>query len=321
MKIKSLIVGLGQIGLGYDFNDLTDGFVASHAKALHLHPDFDLIGAVDPVADRREMFAQRYGKGTYANVARALEHCRPELVVLATPIKDHVETFHELLKFPSLQLILCEKPLAMVLSDAERMLESANEKNIAVAINYVRRYDPGVQSLTQRLCAGEMGFPLKACVWFGKGIFNNGSHFVNLFVDILGQIKEVKILSPGRLWDGWDPEPDFRLVFDSGVVYFISVREEDFSYSQIEILGPKGKILFDKEGRILWCGAAPDPVFDGYMTLRQVADEIPTDMNRYQYNVLQNLADFLSGRARLVCDGESGLRTMRALDSIQGALE
>ena len=66
---------------GYDFNDLTDRFVASHAKALHLHPDFDLIGAVDPVADRREMFAQRYGKATYANVARALEHCRPELVV------------------------------------------------------------------------------------------------------------------------------------------------------------------------------------------------------------------------------------------------
>ena len=75
-----------------------------------------------------------------------------------------------------------------MLSDAETMLESANEKNITVATNYVRRYDPGVQSLTQRLCSGEMGFPLKACVWFGKGIFNNGSHFVNLFVDILGQI-------------------------------------------------------------------------------------------------------------------------------------
>ena len=320
MKIKSLIVGLGQIGLGYDFNDLTDEFVATHAKALHLHPDFDLIGGVDSAEDRREMFAKRYGKAVFENVACALENCRPELVILATPIWDHAETFRELLKFPDLRLILCEKPLAAKLEDAEKMLESAQKRNIKVAINYVRRYDPGVQSLMSRLCSGEMGIPLKGCVWFSKGIYNNGSHFINLFVDMLGVVREIKIMSLGRLWDRWDPEPDFRLTFDSGVIYFISVPEENFSYSQIEVLGPKGKVLFEKNGQISCCGITADARFDGYTSLQQTTEEIPTDLHRYQYNVLQNLSDFLSGRASLVCDGGSGLRTMKVLDGIQRAL-
>lgn len=320
MKIKSLIVGLGQIGLGYDFNDLTDGFVATHAKALHLHPDFDLIGGVDPAEARRGMFAKRYDKAIFENVGCALESCRPELVILATPIWDHAATFRELLKFPDLRLILCEKPLAARLEDAEKMLESAQERNIKVAINYVRRYDPGVQSLINRICSGEMGVPVKGCVWFSKGIYNNGSHFINLFVDMLGPVKDIRIISSGRLWDGWDPEPDFTLTFDSGVIYFLSTREEDFAYSQIEILGPKGKILFEQNGRISWCTAGASKTFDGYTTLSKTVDQITTDMNCYQYNVLQNLAEFLAGRAQLICDGESGLRTMRVLDNIQEAL-
>ena len=96
--------------------------------------------------------------------------------------------------------------------------------------------------------------------------------------------------------------------------------EENFSYNQIEILGPKGKVLFEKNGQISCRGITADSGFGGYTSLEQRAEEIPTDLHRYQYNVFQNLADFLSGRASLVCDGESGLRTMKVLDGIQRAL-
>lgn len=321
MTVKSLIVGLGKIGLGYDFYDSTDTFVASHAKALHLHSDFDLVAGVDPATDRREMFSRKYGKPAFESIDSALQHCSPELAIVATPIREHIGTFQQLLSFPSLRLILCEKPFAATLPEAERMLYAAKNRNISVAINYVRRYDPGIQILADRLCSGELGFPLKACVWFSKGIFNNGSHFVNLFSDVLGQVQDVKIVSRGRLWDKWDPEPDFRLGFTLGEVYFLAVREENFSYTQVEILGPKGKVLCGKDGRISWWGTMSDPNFHGYTILGETAYEIPTDLHRCQYNVLQNLGDFLSGRSRLFCDGHSGLKTMKVLDQIRDALK
>ena len=40
---KCLIVGLGDIGLKYDLG-LSKRFVYTHARAISIHPDFELIG-------------------------------------------------------------------------------------------------------------------------------------------------------------------------------------------------------------------------------------------------------------------------------------
>jgi len=47
MNIQALIVWLGQIGMGYDYHCSADDFIATHARALYLHPDFELVGGVD----------------------------------------------------------------------------------------------------------------------------------------------------------------------------------------------------------------------------------------------------------------------------------
>ena len=47
MKEKCLVIGLGQIGMGYDLDCDPNTSVYSHARAISLHPDFELVGAVD----------------------------------------------------------------------------------------------------------------------------------------------------------------------------------------------------------------------------------------------------------------------------------
>ncbi len=316
-----MLIGLGQIGMGYDYYDSTEGFVVTHAKALHLHPDFELVGGVDTVSERREMFSEKYGKPSYETVKDALEICNPELAIVATPTREHTSTFRQILKCSSLRLLLCEKPLAETLVEAERMIETSKRRNVSVAVNYIRRYDSGIQSLLGRIKSGELGFPLKICVWYRKGIFNNGSHILNLLTSVLGKIQKVQIISRGGLWDGWDPEPDLRLEFERGEAFYLAGQEKDFSYNQVEIIGPRGKVLYDKDGKIYWWGTEKDKTFLNYTILRETAEGIPTNMKRSQYNVLQNISDFLSGNSKLLCDSKSGLLTMQILNKIQEKLK
>ena len=46
MSIKSAIIGLGNIGMGYDYNQYNKSFL-SHASSIYHHKDFKLECAAD----------------------------------------------------------------------------------------------------------------------------------------------------------------------------------------------------------------------------------------------------------------------------------
>ena len=64
MVFNTLIVGLGNIGMIYDY-DISSRNIFSHAKALTTHSDFFLIGGVDPIEKNREKFKSRYNENVY----------------------------------------------------------------------------------------------------------------------------------------------------------------------------------------------------------------------------------------------------------------
>jgi len=43
----ALLIGLGNIGMIYDKSQDKDGTIQSHAKAINLHPKFNLVGGID----------------------------------------------------------------------------------------------------------------------------------------------------------------------------------------------------------------------------------------------------------------------------------
>ena len=61
-KEKCLVIGLGQIGMGYDITHNDNQLVLTHCRALSMHPMFEILGAVDPSMDKRSVFEEHYGK-------------------------------------------------------------------------------------------------------------------------------------------------------------------------------------------------------------------------------------------------------------------
>lgn len=121
-----------------------------------------------------------------------------DLVHLATPPFTHADLAVAALEAG--KHVLCEKPLALTLEDAERMIAMAAAKKRLLAVNLIMRHNPLCQAVKAIVDSGVLGLPLYATLvnaaqdenlppghWFwdparSGGIFiEHGVHFFDLF--------------------------------------------------------------------------------------------------------------------------------------------
>jgi predicted dehydrogenase len=313
-KWQGFVIGLGKIGQGYDYSDSESKRILTHANAFSTHPKFSLSGGFDPDASAREKFEKKFKVSAFADLDSTLEKIKPDVIAIASPTEFHMS--HRISAVKSRpRLIICEKPLAYHLEEAEQIVSLAKENSIPLAVNYMRRFDPGVLAIRQRLKAGELGEVYKAVFHYSKGIYNNASHFVDLLQFLFGDASGVSIVHAGRRWQDRDPEPDFVVQIGSLSAFFLAGREENYSQAEGEIWGTKGKILYKAGGeKIEWLRAIPDPRFPGYFDLEPKAEIIPSGLEQQQWHVLDNLAHFLAGESKeYYSSGESALNTLRTI--------
>lgn len=320
MSIEALVVGLGQIGMGYDLDDDSlDSRVASLSRAFACHPLFDLVGGVDSSAHRRELFTSHYAKPVFSSFADALEEIAPDLVAISVPTEAHYQVFLEVIQARSTKAILCEKPLSYSLGEATEMVQLASRADVQLYTNYMRRCDRAVVEVKRRLLRGEIAGPIKGVCWYSKGLFNNGSHFLNLLQFWLGDVTSFEIIDHGRLWSGHDPEPDLEVFFEMGKVYFHAAREENFSYHSVELVTANGRLRYES-GNISWQPVVSDHLNKGYLVLDSAAESIDSDALRLQFYVADQIANDLAGNLTTICTGDQGLSTMQILDQIRHRL-
>jgi predicted dehydrogenase len=319
---SALIIGLGAIGMGYDF-DHADDRAYTHARALARHAAYGPVAAVDTDAARRAAYVDRYGGSAFATLDEALANLRPEIVIVATPTASHASLVEQVLRKAAPRAVLCEKPLATDPDEARRMLAECEARGVALFVNYMRRAEPGVVAVRDMLADGRIASPVKGVVWYSKGVRHNGSHFIDLMRFWLGDVSRAQRLRAGRLWDGVDPEPDFLLEHARGAVTYLAAREECFSHYSAEIVAPNGRLTYARGGEaILWQGLVSDPEFPGYTVLEPRAQVLTSDLRRYQWHVLEQLRRALAGEQTTLCTGRDALATLadvfRVIDQPRG---
>lgn len=321
MKYKVLLVGLGQVGIGYDFEVADPEVVLSHAKAFASHPDFELVGGVDPDAAACASFSSRYGTWAGSDLIEGLSLLNPEVVVIASPTQCHVEAVRQALCHAKPRLILCEKPLAYTLEEAASMVADCRAADCQLYVNYLRRVEPGVLEVKRRLHDGRIATPLKGVLWYSKGLLHNGSHFSNLLEFWLGPIESFKIINCGRPWGEEDFEPDVHVKFATGEVSFLAAKEEHFSHHEIQLVAPNGCLRYEQGGaKILWQAAGMDPDFPEYLVLSLLGETIATESHKLQWLVCDNVSACLRGKPSSLCSGEDALETLGSLLKMKVAL-
>jgi predicted dehydrogenase len=300
-----------------DYDLYSPNVVFSHARAFANHPAFELLSAVDPSSIKRDIFSQHYGRPVYPDIESALKADAASIVVIASPTAEHGTALNEVLSHSAPKAILCEKPLAYGLAEAREMVESCEKAGVKVFVNYMRRADPGAIEVKQRIESGKITAPVKGFVWYSKGFLHNGSHFFNLLEFWLGGFVKATLLDSGRLWNNQDPEPDVRVEFERGTLVFFAAWEEAFSHYTIELLSRSGRLRYEQGGEfIAWQSAHADPLFAGYEILRPVPEIIANGMNRYQWHVVDQLANAIADKSHSLCTGWEALATLEAMHQI-----
>ncbi len=314
--LSAIVVGLGHIGMGYDRHLPEDTHVLSHVRALHRHSSFYLVAAVDPNPDIRQQFSADTGLPAYDCLEALPGALRADVVVLACPTVAHPSSLNAVLARMCPRAVLCEKPLALSIAEGDAMRKACERAGVELFVNFIRRADPAVREVRARIEDGRIAGPLKAVVWYSKGMLHNGSHFVDLMSHWLGPISAGQIIAPGRRVGDNDAEADFLLSHVRGTSLFCAAREECFSHYTVEIVAANGRLRYERGGEILWQGVEADAQVPGYHRLARAAQPIANDMDHYQLNVMTELARALDGESHGLCSGEEALVSQGWLDRL-----
>jgi len=317
MSFRTLVVGLGQIGMGYDLNHDPKDFILTHARSFQVHPSFELAGGVDSNPERISLFQEKYLCPGYTSLEAALINLEPDIVAISTPTAQHHQTVSIVLKTIKPEAILCEKPLAYDLDEAKAMVANCEAKGVKLYVNYMRRSDRAVFDIKKRINNGCISQPIKGVAWYSKGLLNNGSHFMNLLQFWLGNITDFKVISQGRLWNDIDPEPDMQVSFDLGTVIFLAAREENYSHYNIELIAGNGRLRYEQGGsQIFWQEVINDSTHEGYRILNPVSEMINSNLNKIQWYTADQLSASLMGEDARICSGKDALETQEMIGRI-----
>lgn len=143
-------IGLAVIGTGLMGSLYTR--IASQIAGVKVIALCDLLAdRVEPLA--REVRAMAYVGETYRQMLE--EHPQIDAVLVCTPEDAHVDPALAVLEAG--KHILVEKPLAMTVEDAERIVKGAGQKDVTNMMGYILRFDPRYYAMKQAIADGEIG--------------------------------------------------------------------------------------------------------------------------------------------------------------------
>ena len=146
--ISAAIVGLGRWGQRYVTSCQGKSDRIRFVRGMIRNPDV-----------ARE-FAAKHDFTLSANYADVLSDSRVQVIVLATPPSGHLD--HIVAAASAGKHVLCEKPLTLTRTDAERAVEACSKARVLLGVGHDKRYLAPMQELRRVVASGALGELLHA---------------------------------------------------------------------------------------------------------------------------------------------------------------
>ncbi len=265
-RYRSVIVGLTGIGARRPAEPLQMPFYGakarSHAAAYQQHPQTDLVGVCDlrqeALDDFRANWADEWpDMHYYQDYREMLAREQPDIVSVVTPDHLHADITVDAIQ-GSARAILCEKPIATTLEDADRMITAAEKNDVLLSIEHTRRWSPALHTVRAMIREGTVG-KLRNIVANLYGpramLFRNGTHLVDTICFLTESEPEWVFaqLEPGfehfseYQGDGGhdpntEPAANAFIHFTNGVEAYFNGVKSAFTGSQLELVCDEARI-------------------------------------------------------------------------------
>ncbi|MDP3115393.1 MAG: Gfo/Idh/MocA family oxidoreductase [Candidatus Cloacimonadaceae bacterium] len=151
-------IRFGVIGCGYQ---TTKNMAPAMAKcsSVNIHGFYDLDSG------KAEEMAKKYGTRSYNHIEELLSDTEIDAIYIATPVSSHTEL--SLLAAGYDKHVLCEKPLALNDSEAQKVSALFKELNLVLLEGFMYQYHTQHQFVREMIAKGEIGVPIVFYAWLG----------------------------------------------------------------------------------------------------------------------------------------------------------
>ncbi|HYR11423.1 MAG TPA: Gfo/Idh/MocA family oxidoreductase [Longimicrobium sp.] len=310
--LRAALIGCGKIGSGFADDPRMRGDVFTHAEAYARSARTELVAVCDAGPDAAAACGARWNAPAFTSVGEMLERTRPEVVSVCTPDATHAAVLREVLAHPRApRAVLCEKPLATELAQAEALVAEARARGVVLAVAYMRRHARNLQALRGWMRDGGMGEVRGVSGWYGKGTLHNGSHWFDLLRMLAGEVRWVRAVD--TLGEGGaDPTLDVLLGMENGALATLRATDASaFTVFEMDVMGSAGRALVTDSGhRIDVFRAGDSPRYSGYTELLSQAREFG-DRRDPMLHAVDDLAQALETGRPPACTGEDGVAALR----------
>lgn len=260
--IRVAVVGCGVIG-------------RNHALAIDEHPAFELVAAVDPVAENSaRLVAEHPGLQAYPTLQDALAVREVDLVVICTPSGTHLELARQAVTAGT--HVVIEKPLDV---DVTRGVEFAGlarraaDTGRVVTVISQHRFDPASVAVARAAHGGRFGkltSAVASVAWWrdqdyydsgdwrgtwrldgGGALMNQGVHTADLLCLFLGRPVEVQASARLLAHERVEVEDTVAatVVFQSGAIAVLLATTAAYPglTARIQVHGTEGSAVIDND--------------------------------------------------------------------------
>ena len=313
MTYTAALIGCGKIGSLFADDPLMRGDIFSHAEAYSACPDTDLVAVVDTDAQALAKCGERWSvKNQFTTVPELMSRVKPDIVSVAAPTSTHYAILVQLLSGETVpRAILCEKPIASTLFEAERAVALAKEKGTVLVVMHMRRYANNMRNLRDFLRAGGIGELRNVTGWLTKGTIHNGTHWFDLLRYLVGEVRWVHGIDTFEE-AGDDPTLDVAMGLENGMLATMRAAEaSNFTICEMDIMGSKGRAqIVDSSYQVHISTAVPSPRYSGYVELMPSSVDMG-DRKDVMLHAVEDIVHCLKTGAAPQSTGEDGVAALR----------
>lgn len=285
-----------------------------------------VVAFAEPTAERHDEIKERFGKVTgYTNYKDMLKNEDLDIISICTPNVFHAENAIAALNAGC--HVLCEKPIATTLKDADRMIAAAKKARKKLMIGFTHRMLTGPQKTKKLLQDKKIGKPFMIRIrfahggpypgwaknsWFynpelaaGGAMLDMGIHAIDLALWMMGPIVSVNAMARTLIKKiPVDDNALLQLEFKNGALGYIEVGwTSQPGFSGVEVYGTEGTLICDYIKGLQLCEGKASAGKDGSVNWK-LLDKNPA---RGGWDVeIKHWLDIIEGKEKLTMTGQAG---------------
>jgi predicted dehydrogenase len=327
--VSAATLRVGVAGLGYWGPNLARNFASL--------PGVELAWVCDAAEEPRAAAAARFPEARVtASFDDLLADDTLDAVVIATPVPTHADLAVRVLEAGKHCFV--EKPLAQSVADAERAVRAAEAAGRVLMVGHLLEYHPGVRKLAELAASGELGelyYLYGNRLNLGKlrtdenALWSLGAHDVSVVLSLAGE-EPNEITARGESYMN-PPIEDVvfgYLRFPSGLAAHLHLSWLDpHKARRFTVVGSKKMATFDDmdvEGKVTVYDKGFDEDVRNWGEWKARSGDIysPWIPNVEPLRLeCEHFVESIREGTRPRSDGESGLRVVRVLETLQEALD